>query len=89
MPWLGTKPEDVGLTVRPGSDHHGELQAWDPGSGKKGWQHNFPWQLFAIVLGTGDDLVFAADRMLGAFDAPCRRLAGTVAFDPTELFRLG
>src|SRR6516162_9257400 len=28
--WLGTKEEDITLTVRPGSDHHGELQAWDP-----------------------------------------------------------
>jgi alcohol dehydrogenase (cytochrome c) len=70
--WLGTKPEDIGLTVRPGSDHHGELQAWDPATGKKVWQHNFPWQLFATVLATGGDLVFVGgtnDRMFRAFDA--------------------
>ena len=70
--WLGTKPEDIGLTVRPGSDHHGELQAWDPATGKKVWQHNFPWQLFATVLATGGDLVFIGgtnDRMFRAFDA--------------------
>src|SRR5437868_6468967 len=40
--WLGTKPEDIGLTVRPGATHFGELQAWDPATGKKAWSHNFP-----------------------------------------------
>ena len=70
--WLGTRPEDIGLTVRPGADHHGELQAWDPATGKKVWQHNFRWQLFASVLATGGDLIFAGgtnDRMFRAFDA--------------------
>jgi alcohol dehydrogenase (cytochrome c) len=70
--WLGTDPKDIGLTVRAGSDHHGELQAWDPATGKKVWQHNFPWQLFATVLATGGDLVFVGgtnDRMFRAFDA--------------------
>ncbi len=75
--WLGTKPEDIGLTVKPGSDHHGELQAWDPATGKKVWQHNFPWQLFATVLATGGDLVFVGgtnDRMFRAFDAKSGQL---------------
>ena len=70
--WLGTNPDDIGLTVRPGADHHGELQAWDPATGKKVWQHNFRWQLFASVLATGGDLVFVGgtnDRMFRAFDA--------------------
>ncbi|HJY50665.1 MAG TPA: PQQ-binding-like beta-propeller repeat protein [Stellaceae bacterium] len=70
--WLGTKEEDITLTVRPGSDHHGELQAWDPATGKKAWQHNFRWQLMATVLATGGDLVFVGgtnDRMFRAFDA--------------------
>jgi alcohol dehydrogenase (cytochrome c) len=70
--WLGTKPEDIGLSVKPGADHHGELQAWDPATGKKAWQHNFRWQLFATVLATGGDLVFVGgtnDRMFRAFDA--------------------
>ena len=40
--WLGTKPEDIGLTPRPGATHFGELQAWDPATGKKAWSHNFP-----------------------------------------------
>ena len=58
--------------MRPGSDHHGELQAWDPATGKKAWQHNFRWQLMATVLATGGDLVFVGgtnDRMFRAFDA--------------------
>jgi alcohol dehydrogenase (cytochrome c) len=70
--WLGTKPEDIGLTIQPGTDHHGELQAWDPATGKKVWQHNFPWQLFASTLATGGNLVFVGgtnDRMFRAFDA--------------------
>jgi len=70
--WLGTKEEDILLTERPGSDHFGELQAWDPATGKKAWQHNFRWQLMATVLATGGDLVFVGgtnDRMFRAFDA--------------------
>src|SRR5215470_16610938 len=56
--WLGTKEDDILLTERPGADHFGELQAWDPATGKKAWQHNFRWQLMASVLATGGDLVF-------------------------------
>src|SRR6266404_3366151 len=71
--WLGTKPEDIGLKVRPGADHMGELQAWDPATGKKVWSHNFPKsQLFGSVLATAGDLVFAGgtnDRNFRAFDA--------------------
>jgi alcohol dehydrogenase (cytochrome c) len=71
--WLGTKPEDIGLTVRPGADHFGELQAWNPATGKKAWSHNFPKsQLFASVTATAGDLVFAGgtnDRKFRAFNA--------------------
>jgi alcohol dehydrogenase (cytochrome c) len=71
--WLGTKPEDIGLTVRPGADHFGELQAWNPATGKKAWSHNFPKsQLFASVTATAGDLVFAGgtnDRNFRAFNA--------------------
>ncbi|HYM01312.1 MAG TPA: methanol/ethanol family PQQ-dependent dehydrogenase [Stellaceae bacterium] len=76
--WLGTKPSDIGLTVRPGADHFGELQAWDPATGKKAWAYNFPKsQLFASVLATGGDLVFVGgtnDRMFHAFDAKSGKL---------------
>jgi alcohol dehydrogenase (cytochrome c) len=71
--FLGTKIEDIKLTVRPGATHWGEMQAWDLSTGKKVWQHNFPKsQLFATVLATGGDLVFAGgtnDRMFRAFNA--------------------
>ncbi len=48
------------------------MQAWDPATGKKVWQHNFKNQLFASVLATAGDLVFVGgtnDRMFRAFDA--------------------
>jgi alcohol dehydrogenase (cytochrome c) len=71
--WLGTKVEDIKLGLRDGWDHIGELQAWDPATGKKAWQYNFPKsQLFAAVLTTAGDLVFVGgtnDRKLRAFDA--------------------
>jgi alcohol dehydrogenase (cytochrome c) len=71
--WLGTKPEDIGLKVRSGATHFGELQAWDPGTGKKVWSHNFPRsQLFGSVTATAGDLVFVGgtnDRMFRAFHA--------------------
>ena len=71
--WLGTKVEDIKLGVRSGWDHIGELQAWDPATGKKAWQFNFPkTQLFGSVLTTGGGLVFVGgtnDRKLRAFDA--------------------
>lgn len=71
--WLGTRPEDIGLTPRPGATHFGELQAWDPATGKKAWSHNFPKsQLFGSVTATAGDLVFVGgtnDRMFRAFHA--------------------
>ena len=71
--WLGTKPEDIGLTPRPGATHFGELQAWDPATGKKAWSHNFPnSQLFGSVTATAGDLIFVGgtnDRMFRAFHA--------------------
>jgi len=71
--WLGTKPEDIGLKARPGADHFGELQAWDPATGKKVWSHNFPKsQLFGSVTATAGDLVLVGgtnDRMFRAFHA--------------------
>ncbi|MET4256198.1 alcohol dehydrogenase (cytochrome c) [Bradyrhizobium sp. S3.12.5] len=71
--WLGTKPEDIGLKTKPGADHFGEIQAWDPATGKKVWQHNFPKsQMFGSVTATAGDLVFAGgtnDRNFRAFNA--------------------
>ena len=76
--WLGTKVEDIKLGVRSGWDHIGELQAWDPATGKKAWQFNFPkTQLFGSVLTTAGGLVFVGgtnDRKLRAFDAKSGKL---------------
>ena len=58
---------------RPAPTHIGELQAWDPATGKKVWSHNFPKsQLFGSVTATAGDLIFAGgtnDRNFRAFDA--------------------
>ncbi len=68
--WLGIDPNSNNLLPR--SDHIGELQAWDPTTGKQVWMHPFKDQLFASVLTTAGNLVFVGgtnDRMFRAFDA--------------------
>lgn len=71
--WLGVDPDDIGLKVRPGADHFGELQAWDPATGRRAWKHDFKGtQLYASALATAGNLVFIGgtnDRMFRAFDA--------------------
>ncbi len=50
----------------------GELQAWDLKTGKQVWTHKFPTHLWAPLLTTGGNLLFAGgtnDRMFRAFDA--------------------
>ncbi|HME25214.1 MAG TPA: PQQ-binding-like beta-propeller repeat protein [Acetobacteraceae bacterium] len=62
--WLGADPESLKLLPR--GDHIGELQAWDPATGKRAWTYPFPSQLFASVLSTAGGLVFVGgtnDRM--------------------------
>jgi alcohol dehydrogenase (cytochrome c) len=68
--WLGADPDSLKLLPR--GDHIGELQAWDPATGKRVWTYPFPSQLFASVLSTAGGLVFVGgtnDRMFRAFDA--------------------
>jgi alcohol dehydrogenase (cytochrome c) len=68
--WLGAPEESLKLLPR--GDHIGELQAWDPASGKRVWTYPFKNQLFASVLTTAGGLVFVGgtnDRMFRAFDA--------------------
>ena len=68
--WLGADPDSMKLLPR--GDHIGELQAWDPATGKRIWTYPFQNQLFASVLSTGGGLVFVGgtnDRMFRAFDA--------------------
>jgi alcohol dehydrogenase (cytochrome c) len=50
----------------------GELQAWDMKTGKQAWVHKFKTFLWAPLLTTGGNLVFAGgtnDRLFRAFDA--------------------
>jgi alcohol dehydrogenase (cytochrome c) len=50
----------------------GELQAWDLKTGKMAWSHKFDTHLWAPLLTTGGNLVFAGgtnDRKFRAFDA--------------------
>ncbi len=68
--WLGVDPNTNNLLPR--GDHIGELQAWDPATGKQQWMYPFPDQLFGSVLTTAGGLVFVGgtnDRMFRAFDA--------------------
>jgi alcohol dehydrogenase (cytochrome c) len=68
--WLGADPDTLNLLPR--GEHIGELQAWDPATGKQAWMYPFPNQLFASVLTTAGGLVFVGgtnDRMFRAFDA--------------------
>jgi alcohol dehydrogenase (cytochrome c) len=61
------------LTIAPGADHIGELQAWNLDTGKKVWSHPFvDSQLWGPVLATGGGVLFAGgtnDRYFRAFDA--------------------
>ncbi|MFC7474746.1 methanol/ethanol family PQQ-dependent dehydrogenase [Dankookia sp. GCM10030260] len=71
--FLGAGLEDIGMSLRPGADHIGELQAWDLTTNKKVWSHPFKdSQLWGPVLTTGGGLVFMGgtnDRAFRAFDA--------------------
>jgi alcohol dehydrogenase (cytochrome c) len=73
--YVGYDADDIFGSVRAGpgaEDHIGELQAWDLNSGKKVWQHNFKAHLWAPLLVTGGDVLFAGgtqDRQFRAFNA--------------------
>ena len=63
---------DTEMTLRPGADHIGELQAWDLNTGERVWTQEFDSQNWGPVLTTGGGLVFAggtSDRYFRAFDA--------------------
>ena len=60
------------MSVAPGADHIGELQAWDISAGERVWTQEFDSQNWGPVLTTGGGLVFAggtSDRYFRAFDA--------------------
>lgn len=70
--WLGTEIKDIGLNVVQGTNHIGEIQAWDMNTGQKVWTRTFESHNWGPVLATGGGLVFAGgtnDRYFRAFDA--------------------
>jgi len=60
------------LPTAAAKEHIGELQAWDPATGKRAWKVDFKSHNWGPVLATGGGLVFAGgtnDRCFRAFDA--------------------
>jgi alcohol dehydrogenase (cytochrome c) len=74
-PYMGANPS---LSVAPGADHIGEVQAWNVDTGKRVWTHayvNSP--TWGPMLATAGGLVFSGgtnDRMFHAFDAATGKL---------------
>jgi alcohol dehydrogenase (cytochrome c) len=66
------------LWLAPGSDHIGEVQAWNVDTGQQVWKHNYSTSHnWAGLLTTGGGLVFGGgtnDRMFHAFDASTGKL---------------
>ena len=60
------------MTLQPGADHVGELQAWNMDTGERAWTREFESHNWGGVLTTAGNLVFAggtSDRYFRAFDA--------------------
>lgn len=62
-----------GLSVEPGADHIGEVQAWNVDTGQKVWTHNYAKSPnWGAMLATAGGLVFTGgtnDRHIHAFNA--------------------
>jgi len=64
--------ENGGFFIRPGTNHIGELQAWNVDTGERVWTSTFESQNWGPVLATAGDLVFMGgtnDRYFRAFNA--------------------
>lgn len=74
--FTGVKMEP--MSVRPGADHFGEVQAWNVDTGKKVWQHDFATSPnWGSMLATAGGVVFSGgtnDRKMHAFDAQTGKL---------------
>jgi len=61
------------MSVRPGADHFGEVQAWNVDTGQLAWKHEFATSPdWGSMLATAGGLVFSGgtnDRKMHAFDA--------------------
>jgi alcohol dehydrogenase (cytochrome c) len=66
------------LSIFPGSDHIGEVQAWNVDTGKRVWTHTYAnSQNWGPMLATAGGVVFSGgtnDRMFHAFDASSGKL---------------
>jgi len=66
------------LSVAPGADHIGEVQAWNVDTGKRVWTHTYAnSQNWGPMLATAGGLVFSGgtnDRLFHAFDASSGKL---------------
>ena len=75
QPYMGAT---TSLTVVPGADHIGEVQAWNVDTGKRVWTHKYATsENWGPMLTTGGGLVFSGgtnDRMFHAFDATTGKL---------------
>jgi len=72
VPGRGYTGAESALTVAPGADHIGELQAWNLDTGEQVWSVDFPMHNWGPILTTAGDLVFMGgtpDRFFRAFDA--------------------
>jgi alcohol dehydrogenase (cytochrome c) len=70
--YLTAAISDIGLTLREGADHVGEVQAWNMDDRTKVWQYNYEHHNWGPLLTTGGNLVFGGgtnDRYFRAFDA--------------------
>jgi len=69
--YLGVDRPKTTMSMRPGADHIGELQAWNMNTGQRVWTYPFKYMNWGPVLTTGGGLVFAGgtnDRKFRAFD---------------------
>lgn len=60
------------ISVVPGADHIGEVQAWDIDSGKRVWTHKYSSENWGPMMATAGGVVFSGgtnDRLFHAFDA--------------------
>jgi len=73
--YLGARTQ---LSVAPGADHIGEVQAWNVDTGKRVWTHTYAnSQNWGPMLATAGGLVFSGgtnDRRFHAFDAVSGKL---------------
>jgi alcohol dehydrogenase (cytochrome c) len=67
-----------GMSIQPGADHVGEVQAWNVDTGQKVWTHNYAKSPnWGGMLVTGGGVVFTggtSDRKFHAYDAATGKL---------------